>query len=148
MENKVKNEKKAQSAKVSKNEKAIDSANAAAVVKKAAEKDRSTAVKEKNYLYRFQLENSIADKKNKLSAKDEKKKRNKIRRDLKLFANKFFVEKNKEEIKKLSREFISFYKKEYILNDFSLKSLTNVTDELAIQDYERVLKIAKESLTK
>lgn len=108
-----------------------------ATVKAISEKIRPITVKDKNFLYSFQLEG-------KLDPKAEKRKRNKIRRDLKLIVNKIILDKKKDI--NLINEFKDFYKQNFILNDFSLKSLTNVTNPDLIEDYTKVLNIVKATL--
>ena len=103
------------------------------------EKERKTATKEKNYIYKFQ----IAD--TKLSDKDAKKYRNKLRRKMLNITNLIIVSKDKRESIK---DFIALYKKEYILNDFSLASFSNSSDETKREDFEKVLSLVKSSLAK
>lgn len=108
-----------------------------ATIKAVADKVRPTTVKDKNFLYRFQLEG-------KMEHKEEKRKRNKIRRNLKLIVNKIILDKKKD--KELIKEFNIFYKNNFILNDYSLKSLTNVSDQDVIEDYTKVLNIVKATI--
>lgn len=63
-----------------------------------------------------------------LTDKEEKRKRTKIRKQRNKFIENvlyFFQTDKKNELAKEIKEFISFYKSEYCLNDFSLKSLAN-----------------------
>lgn len=105
--------------------------------------ERQTTVKERNFLYKFQI-----DKTKKLSSKEEKKNRNKIRRNLKLLVNQIILDNMKKKDFTNIPNFVKFYKENYILNDFSLKSLTNVQDETKIEDYTKVLNLCKEFQTK
>jgi len=126
--------------------KKVDSATLKAVAKKVTEKkavikkeDRKTKTKEKNFIYKFQ----IADKK--LSDKDAKKYRNKLRRKMQNIVNSIIISKDKKEGIK---EFISLYKKEYILNDFSIESFSNSSDETKKEEFVKVLLIVKNSFEK
>lgn len=118
-----------------------DNATASALLKKVSSKERSTKTKDKNFLYKFQIEESN------LNSKDQKKKRNKIRRQLKNLVNSIISVnlKGKKETK-YNKDFINFYKANYILNDFSLSSLTNKTNEEDINDYTFVLTFVKENI--
>lgn len=128
---------KTQKPEIAKAKKEINKKADGATLKAVAEKVRPITVKDKNFLYKFQLEG-------KLEHKEEKRKRNKIRRDLKLIVNKIILDKKGD--KELIKEFKDFYKKNFILNDFSLKSLTNVTDPDTIDDYTKVLNIVKATI--
>jgi hypothetical protein len=119
----------------------LDAATKKAIINKSKkEEKRETTVKEKNFLYKFQLEET------KLTDKESKKKRNKIRRNLQLIVNKIILDKKKVNIKENVQEFLNFYKANYILNDFTLKSLTNKNDEITLKEYSDVLHICKENL--
>jgi len=122
-----------------KENKNIDNATIKALTKN---EERKTSVKEKNFLYKFQLEST------KLTDKQSKQQRNKLRRNLKLIVNKIILANLKKKDLTLCKEFIIFYKANYILNDFTLKSLTNVNDKDLINDYTIVLNLCKESLSK
>ena len=110
-------------------------------------KERKISNKENNFLYNFQLNKTIES-----NPKIEKQKRNKIRRDLTIITNKIIVNelsKDKDKAdkqKELIKEFNSFYKATYIVNDYSLKSLTNKTNEDDIKDYTFILNLCKENL--
>lgn len=127
---------------VSEKEVTKDLATEQAIIKKV--KERKTKTKEKNFIYKFQIANS--ESKKKLTAKEEKKMRSKLRRSLSNIIDKIVIEKkdNKENVK----EFISFYKLNYILNDFSIESITNSSDELLLEDLKRVFEIVKKQLEK
>lgn len=129
--------KEVKNTKVVKTSKNVDNANTKVIA------DRQTTVKEKNFLYKFQI-----DKSKKLTSKEEKKNRNKIRRNLKLLVNQIILDNMKKKDFTNIPNFVKFYKENYILNDFSLKSLTNVQDETKIEDYTKVLNLCKELLTK
>src|SRR3989304_669182 len=128
--------------KQSSKNKNLDTATIKTVINK--DKERATTVKEKNFLYKFQVE----QRKIKLTAKEEKKNRNKIRRNLTLLTNQIIIDNLKKKDLSKCKDFINFYKENYILNDFTLKSLTNVNDEDKIKDYNFVLDLCKESLKK
>lgn len=129
--------KEVKNTKVVKTSKNVDNANTKVIA------DRQTTVKEKNFLYKFQI-----DKTKKLTNKQEKQQRNKIRRNLKLLVNQIILDNMKKKDFTNVSNFVKFYKENYILNDFSLKSLTNVQDETKIEDYTKILNLCKESLTK
>lgn len=137
MKTNVTKEVKNTNVKTSKKENSTDKAN----VKNIAE--RQTTVKERNFLYKFQI-----DKNKKLTSKEEKKQRNKIRRNLKLLVNQIILDNMKKKDFSNVQNFVNFYKETYILNDFSLKSLTNVQDETKIEDYTKVLNLCKEFVSK
>lgn len=139
----MKTTKKVSESKEVKNEQAIQKV----LVKKGSEKnaiERPLKVKDKNYLYKFQT----AKGNEALTEKEEKKKRSKLRRDLQLLINKIITDNLKKKDLTACKDFISFYKENYILNDFEIKSITNSSDELKVQDLTKVLALCKESLTK
>jgi len=111
-------------------------------VKKSSAKkeiERKLKTKVKNFIYKFQL----SDKK--LSAKDEKKLRSKLRRKMQNIVNSIIVEKDKSEAIK---EFEIQYKKEYVLNDYSFESLSSSNDETKREDFEKVLSLVKSKKAK
>lgn len=116
------------------------------LITKASEKNaimRPTSVKDKNYLYSYQLDKSLQ-----LTEKDAKKKRSKLRRDLQLLINKLITSNIKKADYTHCPDFIKFYKANYIINDFSLKSISNSSDELKQQDLIKCLDLCKASLAK
>lgn len=124
-----------------------DEATVKIVVAKGSKKnaiERKTTVKEKNFLYKFQL-----DTKNKgLKEKELKKMRSKLRRDLQLIVNKIIIANVKKEDLKDLPDFLKFYKANYITNDFAIESITNSGDELKTTDLKKVLDLAKKYLAK
>lgn len=85
----------------------------------------------KDVLYKFQLND-------KLSTDKQKKERMRLRRERNKFLNNiifYFNENNTSETKKEIKNFIDFYKKEYVKNDFSFESLSanNSDDETKIK---------------
>lgn len=131
-----------------KEKKAADITTLSAVAKKAAEKEaqkkrdseRKTKTKEKNFLYKFQLEEKLTDK-------ESKKKRNKLRRDLNNIQNLIILNEKKENEENI-KSFLSFYKKNYLLNDFTKESISNSSDETKSEDLQRMLNIVKKYLEK
>ena len=121
-----------------------DAPTAKAVVKKASQKEdpkeRKTKTKEKNFIYRFQV-----DEKG-LTDKEQKKRRNKLRRQMTNLLNAVIIEK-KDPATPI-KAFLSFYKKEYLLNDFSIESISASGDEDKQSDIKRVLDLAKASMEK
>ncbi len=121
-------------------EKATDVATTKAVATKVVkEKELKTKTKEKNFLYKFQV-----DEKG-LNEKQQKKNRNKLRRQLENICNKFVT--NVKDVDANTKEFISFYKKNYILNDFSIESLSN-SNSSRKEDILNALSIVKKQLEK
>lgn len=85
----------------------------------------------KDVLYKFQLND-------KLSTDKQKKERMRLRRERNKFLNNiifYFNENNTSETKKEIKNFIDFYKKEYVKNDVSFESLSanNSDDETKIK---------------
>ena len=82
-------------------------------------------------------------------AKAQKQYRSKARRkmqskvDAVLIASK---QNKKAELQKAVKDFISFYKKDYLLNDFSLASLYQGSKEIKVEEYNSVLKIVKQNM--
>lgn len=103
------------------------------------EVERKTKTKDKNFIYKFQ----IASKR--LSDKDAKKYRNKLRRKMQNIVNSIIVSKDKKESIK---DFIKIYKQEYILNDFTIESISNSSDETKQEDFTKVLSLVKSSFEK
>lgn len=114
-----------------------------ATLKVVKEVKRGTPVREKNYIYRFQL-----DENTKLNAKQEKRLRGKIRRQLKNICDEIILANQKKKDLSKIPAFFKFYKENYILNDLSLASLTNSSDDLKQADLTRVLELAKEAKVK
>lgn len=105
-------------------------------------KNKISVTSEKSFLYKFQIEEKD------LTDKQKKSKRVKLRKQLKNLVDKIIITKDKEKQKENIKNFIDFYKFNYILNDFSIESLTHKTNELDLQDYTIVLNLCKESLKK
>jgi hypothetical protein len=117
------------------------------LITKASEKNaiqRPTNVKDKNFIYKYQLDAKLKA----LPEKKQKQLRSKLRRNLQLIVNKVILANVKKTDFIPCKEFISFYKENYILNDFSLKSVTNSSDELKVADLTKVLDLCKKSLAK
>lgn len=114
----------------------------AATIKIVKEVSREAKPKEGGFIYKFQL----ADKK--LPMKEAKKLRGKLRRKLQAICNDIIIANSKKEDLSCLKPFMVFYKENYILNDFSLQSLTNSTDELKHEDISRVLVLAKKAIAK
>lgn len=98
--------------------------------------------REQKYLYKWQTEMP------KIPAKEAKKLRQKIRRKLENFYFQICLQKNAETKKASIQEFMAFYKANYILNDFSIQSLTETHDQSKKESYIELLKVVKESLKK
>jgi hypothetical protein len=120
-----------------KENKNVDNATTNVILNNIVE-EKKLKVQERNFLYSFERLN--------LSDKESKRNRTKLRRDLKLLVNNITICKDKEKLKELTNNFINFYKTNYILNDFSIESLTKKTNLDEIADYLKVLQIAKDSL--
>lgn len=93
--------------------------------------------KEQRFIYKFQLS---ADK---LSAQKAKQYRQKLRRKLDSFDAAIRLEKNAEIKAKAVGDFIAFYKKEFILNDFSVASLYDGKDAYKLESYGDMLKLVQ-----
>lgn len=143
----MKNTKKAaetQSVKVATENKKVDSNTldvlAAKLQKSANEKlAEKEQKKEKNFLYRFQIESPN------LSTKEQKSKRKKLRDKIKDLAFQLHVKKDKNEA---ANEFLSFYKENFIKNDFTLKSCTNSQVEKEIEFVRFALEFCKQMKSK
>ena len=116
-------------------------ANAAATVK--ANIVEMLIKRDQHLIYRAQ-----ANPENKLSAKQAKQFRQKMRRQLDGFDLKIRVQKNAETRKQAITDFLAFYKAHYILNDFSLASLTDSRDAAKRESYGEMLKIVQASMGK
>jgi len=99
--------------------------------------------RDQHLIYRAQ-----ANPEAKLSAKQAKQFRQKMRRNLDNFDLKIRVQKNAETRKAAITEFLAFYKANYILNDFSLASLTDSRDAAKRESYSEMLKIVQASMGK
>lgn len=99
--------------------------------------------RDQHLIYRAQ-----ANPEAKLSAKQAKQFRQKMRRQLDNFDLKIRVQKNAETRKAAITEFLAFYKANYILNDFSLSSLTDSRDAAKRESYGEMLKIVQASMGK
>lgn len=98
--------------------------------------------KEQRFLYKFQ---TSAEK---LNAAKAKQYRQKLRRKLDNFDAAIRLEKNAELKAKAIADFIAFYKAEFILNDFSLKSLTDSRDSYKAESFMEMLKLVQASIAK
>lgn len=98
--------------------------------------------RQQHFIYRIQAE------KEKLTAKKAKQYRQKMRRQLDNFHLRICLTKNVETKKTALTEFLAFYKFHYLLNDFSLQSITDSRNEDKRNSYTELLNIAKESLGK
>lgn len=98
--------------------------------------------KEQRFLYKFQVAGE------KLTPAKAKQYRQKLRRKLDNFDAAIRLEKNADLRAKSIADFIAFYKAEFILNDFSLKSLTDSRDSYKAESFEAMLKVVQSSLTK
>ncbi len=108
-----------------------------ATVKIVKEINREAKTKEKGFIYKFQLDAK------KTNPKEAKKLRGKLRRKLQAICNDIILANVKKENLEVVKSFLTFYKEHYILNDLSLQSITNSTDELKHEDINKVLLLAK-----
>lgn len=91
-------------------------------------KEKSTSLKESIYFPQF----------------NDKKIRSKIRRTLDKICNQILgKDRNEKEIEEGIKEFLSFYKEHYKLNNFKIESLSNTSNEEKKKDYILVLEIVK-----
>ena len=102
----------------------------------------TTVKKEQRYLYKFQVKGE------KLTPGKAKQMRQKIRRQLDQFDAAIRMEKNAEKRKKAIEEFKAFYKDNFILNDLSLKSITDSTQDYKVESYTEMLKAVKGEISK
>lgn len=75
-----------------------------------------------------------------------KKFRNKLRTKIKFFENNIFwsaKQKDNDKLIALTKEFNSFYKENYKINDYSLKSISQSADELKTSDMQTMIDIIK-----
>ena len=89
-------------------------------IEKIASKIKVSEKSEKALMYKFERTTT--------TTKEQKKLRQKIRNKRNYFADNIvlqFQKKNESELKKFVSQFDDFYKKEYILNDYSLLSLSS-----------------------
>lgn len=85
--------------------------------------------------------------KEKINGLEGKQLRNKHKRNIQNFASRMFVackHKNESEIINIKNEFISYYKENYILNDYSLKSISNSQDKSKTDNIVNLLEVIKE----
>lgn len=134
---------KAQSAK---NAKAIINPTPAAT-KPAAERVKANIIemlvaRQQHFIYKAQAEAE------KLSPKKAKQYRQKMRRQLENFYFKICLKKDGESRKQAITEFLAHYKAHYLLNDFSIASITDSRDADKRESYAQLLKAAQESLSK
>ena len=86
-----------------------------------------------------------------MSFEDQKKYRGKMRRHLSKIKNEILIftkTKNEEKKKEAIKNFISFYKKEFVKNDLSIESITNSKNEIEKEELILMLDIIKKSKTK
>jgi hypothetical protein len=98
--------------------------------------------RQQHFIYKVQAQAE------KLPAKKAKQYRQKMRRILENFYFKICLQKNSETKKAAITEFLAFYKEHYILQDFSVASLTDSREESKRESYAQLLKIVQESLAK
>jgi hypothetical protein len=81
-----------------------------------------------------------------IGEKEGKQFRNKMRTKIKFYENNIFVAAKQQDNEKLIsvvKEFNAFYKANYKINDYSLKSISQSTDELKTADLSTMLGIIK-----
>lgn len=98
--------------------------------------------RQQHFIYKVQAQTE------KLTPKKAKQYRQKMRRMLENFYFEICLKKDSENRKNKINEFLVFYKTHYILNDFSIKSLTDSRDEGKQESYKALLKAVQESLSK
>jgi len=107
---------------------------------KADKKEKSAKVERTN-VYAFDYKN--------LSTDDLKKKRQNARNKLSSFTKNIInysdFQKDNEKLGEEIKNFTSFYKEIYLLNDFSVKSVRNKVDEKEKRDLERMFQIIQEN---
>lgn len=133
---------KAEAVKGAKGKVTANAVKSPAKTKDAANVIETLVKKEQRFLYRFQLE------KDKLTAAKAKQKRQKIRRLLSNFDRDIRMEKNTEKRAEAIKEFNTFYKENFILNDYSVKSLTDSRDSHQIESYTELLKRVQDAAGK
>ncbi len=85
----------------------------------------------------------------KANAKEQKQFRSKQRRKMQAFVNEIILaskQNKKAELSKSVKAFISFYKKDYLLNDFSLASIYQGSKETKVAELGDMLKIVKSNM--
>lgn len=113
---------------------------------KYAEKLKNVEIKEKktkDSFYKYPDSFSATD----INSDKGKKFRNSLRNKIKKFENNIFVFAKTNQIEKLQSEvkdFNSFYKENYQINDYSLKSISQSNDETKTQSFEMMLSIIKD----
>ncbi len=124
---------------ITKNEK-LDSTNLELLKNKLSKIDttkKETTTKDKNYLYTFDRLD--------LSEKELRAKRVKLRRDLTNICNNIIIKNKKSVTFEGIKEFIDFYKTNYIVNDYTIKSITN--SEKRKEELIIILDLTKEYLS-
>lgn len=124
----------------------LDTLNLDKIEKKVSIKSKIEEKKSssKDLLYKFQLDNSLTDKEKKSLRTKLRNKRQNFEKDIILYYSK----NDNAGLKETLKNFLSFYKETYILNDFSLYSLiSNNTDTEKMKRTEETLNIIKEILT-
>jgi len=82
-----------------------------------------------------------------INSEKGKKFRNSLRNQIKRFANNIFVYTKQNDAKKLKEEislFNAFYKLNYLLNDYSVSSITQTKNESKEKDISFMLEIIKD----
>lgn len=100
------------------------------------DKKIKVSTKEKNFIYKFQLDSTLTEK-------EQKKKRSKLRRNLQNIVNTIIVDNLKETNLTNIPLFLDFYKLNYINNNFTLESITNSTEETKINEINLILNLTK-----
>ena len=83
----------------------------------------------------------------KINSDEGKKFRNKLRNTIKRFCNNIllYAKHNRiEDLQKEVKEFVSFYKTNYRLNDFSIASISQSKNEVKENDLQTMIAIVKE----
>lgn len=98
--------------------------------------------RDQHFIYKVQAQTE------KLPAKKAKQYRQKMRRILENFYFAICVQKSAEKKASAITEFLAHYKAHYILNDFSLASLTDSRDEGKKESYKLMLSEVQKSISK
>lgn len=98
--------------------------------------------RDQHFIYKVQAQTE------KLPAKKAKQYRQKMRRILENFYFAICVQKSAEKKATAITEFLAHYKAHYLLNDFSLASLTDSRDEGKKESYKLMLSEVQKSLSK
>lgn len=80
-----------------------------------------------------------------MTGEEQKKFRSKIRRDLARFCNQILgIDRSEEERGNALKEFLTFYRKTWKINDFRIENFTQKKNDEAIEDYRKILLIAED----